>query len=96
MVAWVCNMVRQHALLVKRLKVAEAKWTFISHCMSNGEKLRAKLEGAESDLTAAQKVATEGTEALKLIEGEKETIHTKADKLREEGRAVKAKFKEAK
>ncbi|KAL6321734.1 hypothetical protein AAG906_031248 [Vitis piasezkii] len=43
-VAEVCNMMRQCALLVERLKVAEANWTFISHRVSNGEKLRARLE----------------------------------------------------
>ena len=37
----------------------------------------------------------EGAEALKLVEGEKETICTKVDKLREEGRIVEAKLKKA-
>ncbi|RVW96519.1 hypothetical protein CK203_029649 [Vitis vinifera] len=39
--------------------------------------------------------AAERAEALKLVEGEKETICTKVDKLREEGRIVEAKLKKA-
>ncbi|KAL6334747.1 hypothetical protein AAG906_021406 [Vitis piasezkii] len=39
--------------------------------------------------------ATKGTEALKAAKWEKETICTEADKLREEGRTIEAKFKEA-
>lgn len=56
--------------------------------MSNGEELGARLEWAESNLTAAQKVATEGAKTLKLFEGEKETILTEADKLREKGKVA--------
>lgn len=68
-------------------------WTFISHHMSNGEEPRAKLERAENDLAAAQKVVVEGTEALELVEGENEAIRTEEDKLREDDRVTKAKLK---
>lgn len=44
---------RQRALLFERLEVVEAMWTFISHRMSSGKKLHAKLERVESDLAAA-------------------------------------------
>lgn len=44
---------RQRALLFERLEVVEAMWTFISHRMSSGEKLHAKLERVESDIAAA-------------------------------------------
>lgn len=37
----------------------------------------------------------ERAKALKLAEGEKETIHIEVDKLREEGRIAEAKLKEA-
>ncbi|RVW25293.1 hypothetical protein CK203_110565 [Vitis vinifera] len=50
----------------------------------------------ENDLVVAQKAATEGAEALKLAKEKKEVIRTEVDKLREEGRAAKAKLKEAK
>ncbi|RVW24097.1 hypothetical protein CK203_091336 [Vitis vinifera] len=39
-------------------------------------------------------VATEGAEALKLDDGKKEAIYTKADKLRKEGRPAEVKLKE--
>ena len=89
-------MVCQRALLFERLEVAEAMRNFISHHMSGSEELCAKLERVESDLAAAQKAAAEEAKALKLAEGEKEAIHAEADKLREERRTTKAKFKEAK
>ena len=50
----------------------------------------------ESDLTAAQKAAVEGAEALKLAEGEKEVIRIKVDKLRKESKTAEVKLKEAK
>lgn len=87
------NMVRQRVLLFLALEVVEAMRTFISHRMSSGEELRAKLERAENDLVATQKVAVEGAETLKLVEGEKEAIFTEGNKLREEGRVVEAKLK---
>ncbi|RVW91808.1 hypothetical protein CK203_045906 [Vitis vinifera] len=92
---WVCNMVRQRALLFEWLEVAKAMWTFISHRMSIGEELRAKLERAESNLVVAQKAAMDGAEALKLAEEKKEAIRTKVDKLREEGFAAQKKNLEA-
>ena len=88
-------MVRQGALLFQWLKVAEAMRAFISHHMSGHEELRTKLERVESDLTAVQKVAVEGADALKLADGEKEAIRAEADKLRNEGRTTEAKFKDA-
>ena len=63
--------------------------------MSGHEELRTKLERVESDLTAVQKVAVEGADALKLADGEKEAIRAEADKLRNEGRTTEAKFKDA-
>ena len=63
--------------------------------MSGCEELRTKLERVESDLTAVQKVVVEGAKALKLADGEKEAIRAEADKLRNEGRTIEAKFKEA-
>ena len=53
------------------------------------------MERVESDLTAVQKVVVEGAKALKLADGEKEAIRAEADKLRNEGRTIEAKFKEA-
>ena len=69
---------------------------FICHRISSGEELHAKLEWVESDLTAAQKAAVEGAEALKLAEGEKEVIRIKVDKLRKESKIAEVKLKEAK
>lgn len=89
-------MVCQCALLFERLEVAEAMRNFISHHMSGSEELYAKLERVESDLTTAQKAAAEEAKALKLAEGEREATRAEADKLREERRTTKAKFKEAK
>ena len=96
MVAEVYNMVRQRAILFERLEVAEAMRTFISHRMSSSEELCAKLERVESDLAAAQKVATKGAEALKLVEEKKKVIRAEVDMLRKEDKVVEAKFKEAK
>lgn len=67
--------------------------TFISHRISSNEKLRAKSEQVENDLAITKKAAVEGSEALKLAEGEKEMTCAEADKLREEGRTVEAKLK---
>lgn len=53
------------------------------------------MEYVESDLVAAHKATTKGAEALKLAEEEKETVCAEAVKLREEGRTVEAKRKEA-
>lgn len=57
-------MVRQHTLLFEQLEVAEAMRAFISHRMSEGKELHARLERAKNDLVAAQKAAAEGAEAL--------------------------------
>lgn len=91
--AGVRNMVRQHVFIFEQLEVVEAMWTFISHRMSNGKELCAKLEWADNDLAIAQKVVAEGAEALKLAEGKKEMIDTEADKLRKEGKVLEAKLK---
>ena len=88
-------MVRQCVLLFERPEVVEAMRAFISHRMSGSEELRAQLERAKSDLATTQKVTPDRTEALKLVEMENEVVHAEADKLREEGRTVGAKCKEA-
>lgn len=69
---------------------------FISHRMSEGEELHARLERAKNNLIAAQKAAVEGAEALQLAEGEREAIRAKADKLRKKGGVAKTKLKRAK
>lgn len=95
MVAKAHNMVCQHALLFEWLEVVKAMGTFISHRMSSSEELCAKLERVESDLAVTQKVAVEGAEALKLVDGKKEVARAEANKLREEGKTTEAKCKEA-
>lgn len=59
------NIVRQCALLFERLKVAKAMQSFVSHRLGGSEDLRSRLERSEAGLAAAQKVTTEGAEALK-------------------------------
>lgn len=66
---------------------------FISYRMSDSEKLRTRLERAENDLIAIQKATTEGAEALKLAEGDREPIHAEADKLRKESEIAETKLK---
>lgn len=56
---------------------------FISHHPSDIEELRAKLEQVETDLAATQKAVADGTERLKLVEGEKGTIRVESDRLKE-------------
>lgn len=68
---------------------------FITQLVSGTEKLYARLERVESDLAAAQKVAADGVEALKPVEEEKEAICAESERLKEEGKAAKAKHKEA-
>lgn len=88
-------MVCQHTLLFERLEVVEAMGTFISHRMSSSEELCANLERVESDLAVTHKAAVEGAEALKLEDGKKEVTCVEENKLREEGRTIEAKCKEA-
>ncbi|KAJ9682620.1 hypothetical protein PVL29_018525 [Vitis rotundifolia] len=68
---------------------------FITHRVSGSEELRAKLEQVGSDLAAVQKAATDGAEALKLAEWEKEAVCAEVDWLKEEDRVVETKCKEA-
>lgn len=84
---------RHHALLFEQLEIVETMKTFITHRMSGREELRAKLERVESDLAATQKTAADGAEALKLVDGEKETIRDESEWLRNEGKTVEAKCK---
>lgn len=65
-------MMQQCALLFEQLKVAEAMQFFISHCLGGSEDLCSRLERSDVDLAIAQKAATEGAEALKKAEEEKE------------------------
>ena len=46
-------MVHQRTLFFKRLEVIEPMLAFISHRMSGGMELRARLERAEIDLVVA-------------------------------------------
>lgn len=89
-------MVRQHTLLFEQLEVVEAMRAFISHRMSEGEELHARLERAKNNLVAAQKATAEGAEALQLAEGERKVIRAEADKLRKKGGVAKTKLKRAK
>ena len=57
--------------------------------------MRVKLEQVEADLATTQKVIMDGTEMLKLAEGEKEAIRAEADQLKEKGEAMEAKYKGA-
>ena len=57
--------------------------------------MHARLERVKTDLVAAQKVAMEGAEALKLAEREREAICAEVDKLKKEGEAVEVKLKGA-
>lgn len=68
---------------------------FIAQLVSSTEELCARLERVESDLAAAQKAAVDGVEALKPAEEEKEAICAESERLKEEGKATKAKCKEA-
>lgn len=95
MVAEVHNLIRQRDILFKRLEVAESMRAFISHRMSSIEELYAKLEQVKSDLVAAQKAATDGAEALKMAEGEKEAAQAKAERMKRESEATEAKCQEA-
>ena len=47
--------------LFKRLEVAEAILTFISHHPSGVKELRSRLEKVEAELAAAQKAVADGT-----------------------------------
>lgn len=94
MVAGVRNILRQHALLFERLKVAEAMRSFISHCLGGSEDLRSRLEQSEAGLAIARTVVAEGAEALKKAKEEKEAFQVEADRLRKEGDVAKAKLKE--
>ena len=88
-------MMRQRTQLFKRLEVAEAMQAFISHLLGGREELYAKLEPVKVDLVAAQKAVVDRTETLKLVEGGKGTICSEAERLKEKGEAMKAKYKGA-
>lgn len=57
-------------------------WAFVSHHLGGDEELHSRLEQVEIDLTAARKMAEDGTEALKLAEMERESFRTETDKQR--------------
>lgn len=59
------NIVRQRALPFKRLKVAKAMQSFVSHRLSGSEDLCSSLEQSEVGLTAAQKAVAKGAVAIK-------------------------------
>lgn len=68
---------------------------FISHRLGDNKELRAKLERVEANLAVAHKAFADGTETLKLAEGEKRAIRAEADRLKEKGEAMEAKVKGA-
>lgn len=82
--------------LFKRLEVADAMQAFISNHQGSFEEMRSKLERVEADLAAGQKAVVDRTEMLRLVEGEKEAIRAKTDRLKEKGEALEAKYKEVK
>ncbi|RVW53136.1 hypothetical protein CK203_080644 [Vitis vinifera] len=95
LVANISKMMRQRTQLFKRLEVAEAMQAFISHRLGGREELCAKLERVKVDLVAAQKAVVDRTETLKLVEGGKGMIYSEAERLKEKGEAMKAKYKGA-
>lgn len=71
MVANVCNLMWERALLFKRLEIAKVMRVYIAYSMDESEELRSKLKSMESELAVAWKVADEGVGFLRKAEEEK-------------------------
>ena len=69
--------------------------TFISQQMGGRKELRSKLVWAEGDLAAAYKAVTDGAEALRKTEEQREATQAETRRLRKEENAAKAKCKDA-
>ncbi|KAL6331672.1 hypothetical protein AAG906_014322 [Vitis piasezkii] len=89
----VCNLMRQHTLLLKWLEVAEAMRAYIAQHMEGSEEFHTKLKLVENELVATQKATDEVVGLLRNIENEKKVAKAKARQLREKEEATKAKCK---
>ena len=81
-------MMHTREQLFKRLEVAKAIRTFISHHPGGIKEMRLQLEMVEADLATTQKAVADGAEKLKLAEGEKGAIRAEADLLKRENEAL--------
>lgn len=68
MVAGICNLIRERALLFKWLEATKTMRAYIAHNMDESEELCSKLKSMESELVVAWKVADEGVGLLKKAE----------------------------
>lgn len=71
MVADVCNLMRERALLFKWLEAAKTMRVYIANNMDESEEIHFKLKSVESKLAVAWKVADEGVEFLRKTKEEK-------------------------
>ena len=69
--------------------------TFISQQMGGRKELRSKLVWAEGDLAAAYKAVTDGAEALRKTEEQREATQAETHRLRKEENAAEAQCKDA-
>ncbi|RVW87883.1 hypothetical protein CK203_039692 [Vitis vinifera] len=74
----VCNLMRQRALLFKRLKVVETMRMYIAHNMDDSEELRSKLKSVGDELATARKVAKKGVRLLRKSKEERKTTEAEA------------------
>ncbi|KAL6324434.1 hypothetical protein AAG906_013038 [Vitis piasezkii] len=74
----VCNLMRQRALLFKRLKVVETMRVYIAHNIDDSEELRSKLKSVGDELATARKVAKKGVGLLRKSKEERKTTEVEA------------------
>ena len=77
-VANASNLMRQHALLFKRLKVVETMRVYIAHNIDDSEELRSKLKSVGDELATARKVAKKGVRLLRKSKEERKTTEAEA------------------
>ena len=83
MVADIRNLMRQHALLLKSLEVAEAMRVYIAQHMDGSENFCSKLKLVENELSATRKAIKEVVGLLKNVENERKVAKAKARRLRD-------------
>ena len=78
MVAGVCNLIRQLALVFKRLEVTKTMRAFFSQWLGSNEELHTQLKRAESNLAATQKAIVDGAKLLKETDEERKVANVEA------------------
>ena len=77
-VAGICNLMRQRALVFKRLEVTKAMRAFFAQRLGSNEELRTQLKRAESNLATTQKATVDRAKLLKEADEERKVANVEA------------------